>query len=88
MGSPPERDAGFLHFLIGEQPDKRLVAQIADLNAIAPGIAKVAAKTRMQLQLVLLRELLSHFLDLLASRTIKPKCFTRSGCSCRPRKSP
>ena len=58
-------DSGLLHFLIGKKPDERLVAQVADLNTVAPGITEIASKIRVQLQFVFLGEFPPDFLDLL-----------------------
>src|SRR6267143_5904269 len=64
MSSPSELDTGLLDFLIGEEPDERFIAEIADLNTVSPGIAEVATKARHQFKFVLVDELLPHFFDL------------------------
>jgi hypothetical protein len=66
MSSPSERDTGLLDFLVGEEPDERFIAEIADLNTVSPGIAEVATKAGHQGKFVLVDELLPHFLDLFA----------------------
>ena len=43
--SPVKSDAGFLHFLVGQEPDKRFIVQIDDLNSVAERVVKIAAKT-------------------------------------------
>jgi len=37
-------DSRFLHFLVRQQPDQRLIVQIHHLDAIAEGIAEIAAE--------------------------------------------
>ena len=64
MSAPSELDTGLLDFLVGEEPDERFIAEIADLNTIPPWIAEVAAKAGHQFEFVLVDKLLPHFLDL------------------------
>src|SRR6267143_2565148 len=64
MSSPSERDTSLLDFLVGEEPHERFIAEISHLNAVSPGIAEVATKTRHQFKFVLVDELLPHFFDL------------------------
>src|SRR4249920_2501501 len=64
MSSLSELDTDLLDFLVGEEPDERFIAEIADLNSVSPGIAKIATKTRHQGKFVLVDEFLPHFLDL------------------------
>jgi hypothetical protein len=59
-----ELDTRFLHFAIRQQPHKRFVVKIDNLNPITPGIAKVAAERRFQFQFVFLSEFLANFLQL------------------------
>src|SRR5438477_3097194 len=53
-------DPNFLHFRIRQKPDQRFIVQIDHLDAVAPGVAKIAAKSRLQFQTVLLLHLLAH----------------------------
>ena len=57
-----ELDTRFLHFAIRQQPHKRFVVKIDNLNPITPGIAKVAAERRLQFEFVFLSKFLSDFL--------------------------
>lgn len=57
-------DPGLLHFLVGQQPDQRLIVEIHDLNPVAPGIAEVAAEAGHEFELIFLGELSPDFLDL------------------------
>jgi len=43
-----ELHSGLLHFTIRQKPDERFVVKIDNLNAVAPGIAKIATKRRLQ----------------------------------------
>ena len=57
-------DSGLLHFLVGQEPDQRLVVEIDDLNAIAPRVAEIAAEWRDEFEAVFFDELLAHFRQL------------------------
>jgi len=59
-----ELDAYLLYFGIRQKPDQRFVVKIDHLDAIAPRIAKIAAKRRLQFELVFLGEFLSNLLKL------------------------
>lgn len=47
-----ELDPGFLHLLIGQEPNERFVVQVDDLDAVAEGVLEIAAKSRNQLEAV------------------------------------
>src|SRR6476619_601738 len=57
-------DPNFLHFRIRQKPDQRFIVQIDHLDAVAPGVAKIAAKSRLQFQTVLLLHLFAHLSEL------------------------
>ena len=61
----PKLDSYLLYFAVGKKPDQRFVMQIDHLDAIAPGIAKIASKRRFQFQSILLRDLLADLGNLL-----------------------
>jgi hypothetical protein len=61
---PVEFYAGLLHFAVRQEPDKRFVVKIDNLDAIAPWIVKVAAERRYQFDFVFPGEFLSNFLKL------------------------
>jgi hypothetical protein len=60
-----EADAQILDFLIRKEPDEGFVVQIPDLNAVPPGVPKIAAKPRVQLEPVLGRQFSPDRLHLL-----------------------
>src|SRR5690348_15395535 len=66
MFSRTESQTCFLHFLIRQQPDQRLIGQISNLDAVSPWISEVATEVWVQFQLVLVDELAPHFVDLLS----------------------
>jgi len=39
-----QRNPRLLHFAVGEEPDEGFVVDVDDLDAVAPGVAKVAAE--------------------------------------------
>ncbi len=41
-----EFDPGFLHLLVGQEPDERFVVQVNDLDAVAEWVMEIAAKAR------------------------------------------
>ena len=53
-----------LDFAVRQEPDKRFVMKIDNLDAIAPGIVKITAEWRYQLDLVFASEFLTDFLEL------------------------
>jgi hypothetical protein len=59
-----EFDAGLLNFAIRQEPDKRFIMKVDNLDTVAPWIAKIAAKRRFQFQFVLFFEFLSNFRQL------------------------
>ena len=59
-----ELQAGFLHFAIRQQPNQRFIVKIDNLNAVAPGIVKVATKRRLEFQFVFSSQFLPDFFDL------------------------
>jgi hypothetical protein len=69
------QNSRFLDFPIREKPHERFIAQITHLNPITPRIPKVAAKVRMELELVLLRQLPADFLDLFRVTDHQPEVF-------------
>src|SRR5262249_34182254 len=79
MTSFLELNADFLHFLVREQPNQRLVGQVTDLNAVTPRIAKVAAEAGVEFQLVLLHEFIPDFLNLLRIPDHQPEMLDSIG---------
>jgi hypothetical protein len=59
-----EFDACLLDFAIRQEPDKRFVVKIDHLNPVAPRIAKIAAKRRLQFEFILFLQFLSNFRQL------------------------
>src|SRR2546430_6977490 len=59
-----EFNSRLLHFAIRQKPDKRFVVKIDNLDAVAPGIAKVAAERRLKLEFIFLSYLFANFLEL------------------------
>src|SRR5262249_1530679 len=59
-----KRQTSLLYLLVGEQPYQRLICQISDLDTVSPGIAKITAEVRVQLEVVFFREFAPHCLDL------------------------
>src|SRR5438094_4963673 len=57
-------DPNFLHFRIRQKPDQRFIVQIDHLDAVAPGVAKIAAKSRLKSQTILLLHLFAHLSEL------------------------
>lgn len=63
----------FLDFAIRQKPDERFVVKIDNLNAVAPRIAKIAAKRRLKFQVVLLGEFFANLLELVFVPNHDPK---------------
>jgi hypothetical protein len=59
-----EFDAGFLDFAIRQEPDKRFIVKVHNLDAVAPRIAKIAAKRRLQFEFIFFLKFLSNFRQL------------------------
>src|SRR5204862_7971993 len=59
-----EFDARLLDFAVRQEPDKRFVVKIDNLDAIAPRVVKITAERRYQLDLVLASEFLTNLLEL------------------------
>jgi hypothetical protein len=59
-----ESDPGFLHLLVGKEPDERFVVQVNNLDTIAEWVMEIATKARDQRKAVLFRQLLPHLVEL------------------------
>src|SRR6266550_2626434 len=59
-----ELNAGLLDLAVRQEPDKRFVMKIDNLDAIAPEVVKITTERRYQLDLVLASEFLTNFLNL------------------------
>src|SRR6476660_4669718 len=53
-----------LDFAVRQEPDKRFVMKIDNLDAIAPRVVKITAERRYQLDLVFASEFMTDFLEL------------------------
>jgi hypothetical protein len=53
-----------LDFAVWQEPNKRFIVKVDNLDAVAPRVVEIAAKRRLELQLVFFRYFLAHFLDL------------------------
>src|SRR5438477_1596470 len=60
-----ELNSGFLHFAVRQQPDKRFVVKIDNLDTVAPWITEIAAERRFEFQLVFAGEFLPYLCELL-----------------------
>ena len=59
-----EFDPGFLHLLVGKEPDERFIVQVNDLDTVAEWVMEIATKSRDQIKTVLFRQLLPHLVEL------------------------
>ena len=64
LGLTGEFDPGFLHLLVGQEPDERLVVQVNDLDAVAEWVVEIAAETGDQGKAVLFRQFLPDLVEL------------------------
>ena len=60
-----ELNSGFLKFAVRQQPDKRFVVKIDNLDTVAPWITEIAAERRFEFQLVFAGEFLPYLCELL-----------------------
>lgn len=77
-GLVAEDDTGLLAFAVGQEPDEAFVMQVGDLDAVAEGVAEIAAEAGDEGQAV---ELVSKFRWLMAQ--LHPEDMGVEGNGCR-----